>query len=69
MIEYIPKEGKILKKEKNIRANGGGGFWTSIISGLTGGKNSKKDPLHMTQGGQSRMANKDGKNLNIGELN
>jgi hypothetical protein len=69
MIDYIPKEGKILKKEKNIRAKRGGGFWKSIISGLTGGKSSKKDPLRMTQGGQSRMANKDGKNLNIGELN
>ena len=69
MIDYIPKEGKILKKEKNIRAKRGGGFWKSIISGLTGGKSSKKDPLRMTQGGQSRRANKDGKNLNIGELN
>jgi hypothetical protein len=65
----IPYEGKILKKKEKIRTNGRRGFWKSIISGLTGGNNSKKDPKHMTQGGQSRIANKDGKNLKHGEFN
>jgi hypothetical protein len=69
MKEYIPFGGKILKKKEKIRANERRGFWKSIISGLTGGNNSKKDPQHMTQGGHSRMANKDGKNLKLGDFN